>query len=166
MKIAILSDIHDQLENFDKALKYIKEQGISRILFLGDFCSPFPVGKVLVNYDFEIDSVWGNTEDKFTTTKLSLTKFNNFRIHGEFADLEIENVKIFMNHYPEIGEEVASNGKYDLVCHGHTHQKKEEKVGKTILLNPGEIAGFKEDAGFVIFETSDKTIEFIKLKDI
>jgi predicted phosphodiesterase len=25
------------------------------------------------------------------------------------------------------------------VCHGHTHRRREERVGKTLVLNPGAI---------------------------
>jgi len=40
-----------------------------------------------------------------------------------------------------VGEGLASTAKYKMVCFGHSHVYIEQKVGNTILLNPGEIMG-------------------------
>ncbi|HEY2414087.1 MAG TPA: metallophosphoesterase family protein, partial [Pirellulaceae bacterium] len=35
--------------------------------------------------------------------------------------------------------ETIRAGKHDLVCHGHTHVVRQEKIGKTLVLNPGAL---------------------------
>lgn len=46
MKIAVLSDIHDNIWNLEKVLKQVKKKGCKAIIFCGDFVSPI----VLLEY--------------------------------------------------------------------------------------------------------------------
>jgi len=166
MKIAILSDSHDNLANLEKAINYLNEQNIKRMIFCGDFCSPIPVKTQFTRFNGKIDAVFSNTEDRHSITKLSLTEINNIIIHGELAKLEIEDLKIAVTHYPDYAEALAKTSDFGLVCHGHTHTAREEIVVDTKLINPGEIMGFKEDARFVVFDTDTKKSETIFIKDI
>lgn len=166
MKIAILSDSHDALENLGKAIDYLNKEKITEMLFCGDFCSPIPVKKQYARYEGTINAVFGNTEDRFIITKLANTEFKHIIIHGESAELEIDGIKIAMTHYPEYAEGFAATGKYDLVVHGHTHEAREMQVGDTLLVNPGEIMGFNEEARFVVYDTETRKPETVFVKDI
>jgi len=166
MKIAILSDSHDNLANLEKAIDYLNKQDIKRMIFCGDFCSPIPVKTQFARFKGNIDAVFGNTEDRMTITKLSLTDIKNLNIHGELVELEIDNLKITATHYPEYAEALAKTDKFDLVCHGHTHTAREEMFKNTKLINPEEIMGFKEDARFAIFNTESKGVEFVFVREI
>ncbi len=166
MKIAILSDSHDNLANLEKAIDYLNNKGIQQMIFCGDFCSPVPVKLHFARFTGQIDAVFGNTEDRMTITKLSLTEVKNLTIHGEMAELEIKGKRIAVTHYPRYAEGLASTGDYDLVCHGHTHQARQEQFKDTILLNPGEIMGFTEEPRFAIYDTETATVETIFVKDL
>ena len=68
----------------------------------------------------------------------------NFRdidgeLHGEFCDLELDNLKIAVYHgtSKKMTEAIISSQLYDLVIHGHTHRKRDEKIGDVQVLNPG-----------------------------
>ena len=41
MKIAVLSDIHDNIWNLEKVLKQLKKLKPKAIIFCGDMCAPF-----------------------------------------------------------------------------------------------------------------------------
>ena len=41
MKIAVISDIHDNIGNLKKTLALIKKAGCERIIFCGDMCTLF-----------------------------------------------------------------------------------------------------------------------------
>lgn len=166
MKIAILSDSHDNLKNLEKVINYLNEQSVTEMIFCGDFCSPIPVKTQFARFTGSINAVFGNTEDRNLITKLSLTEVKNLHIHGESAILELNGVKIAVTHYPEYAEAFAKTGEYDLVCHGHTHNAREELFGNTKLINPGELMGFKEDARFVIFDSESKEVNFVFVKNI
>ncbi len=39
MKVAIISDTHDHIENTEKAIKIFKQEKISSIIHCGNFCA-------------------------------------------------------------------------------------------------------------------------------
>lgn len=159
MKVGIISDTHDNIENIKKMIKKLKENSVDVIIHCGDFCSPFSV-KMLAEIEVPIHAVWGNNDgDKITILKV---KPKNITIHGILGEVEIGGRKFGITHYPEVGKLMALSGKYDVVCYGHTHHTKIEKVGKCLLINPGEITTLLGKSTFVIYDTSTeetKTIE-------
>ena len=73
----------------------------------------------------KIIGVLGNYDGE----KLGLLK--NFQdiggeLHGEFCDLELDNLKIGIYHGTNkmMTEDIISSQLYDLVIHGHTHRKE------------------------------------------
>ena len=69
MKIAVLSDIHDNLVNLDLALQKIKELQAETMIFCGDFCSPF-AAKQLAGFGLPVHAVFGNNDgDPFAILK-------------------------------------------------------------------------------------------------
>ena len=64
-------------------------------------------------------------------------------MHGIYAELEAGGRAIAIIHYPEPALRIAQSGRFDLVCYGHNHDKKVERIGEAVLANPGEILGMK-----------------------
>ncbi len=89
--------------------------------------------------------------------------YPGFQIYGEFAELELGGLRIAVNHYPEIGRGLAQSDQYDLVCYGHDHTAHDEIIGKTLLLNPGEIMGLFGTSSFVILDSETLKFERITL---
>ena len=81
--------------------------------------------------------------------------------------MQIDGKKIAINHYPYIGERLAQSGQYDAVFHGHTHLVRNEKVGKTLLVNPGPVCGFKNGkdvpATYAIYDTESNSAEIVQI---
>ena len=163
MKIAICSDIHDNIWVLERALK--KMQGADLLLFCGDFCAPFTLVQIAEGFPGPIHVVWGNNDgDKFLLSQQA-ARFDQVKLHGELADFEVEvqfhgelgdfevgKLRIAVNHYPEIARGLVRSGDYDLVCYGHDHQAHDEQVGKTRLINPGELMGRFGKSSFVILD--------------
>ncbi|MFC1780121.1 YfcE family phosphodiesterase [Patescibacteria group bacterium] len=165
MKIAILSDSHDNWQNLNKAIKLVNKNKCEILLFAGDLITPSAIANILEKFSGkEGHLIFGNNEgEKFGYTKEAEAS-KKLTLHGDTYEGIIDGVKIFMNHYPRIAELATKSQEFDLCIHGHNHTAHSEKVGTTILLNPGEIAGVKEKPGFAIFDTKSKKIEFIPLK--
>jgi putative phosphoesterase len=110
-----------------------------------------------------VHMVWGNNDgDKRLVSEVA-AKTGNFRIYGELAELEIGGLRIAINHYPEIGVALAASQKYDLVCFGHNHTASEERINKTVLLNPGEVMGLNGRSTVVIFDVETRQPQFVDL---
>jgi len=164
MKLAIMSDSHENWTNLTKAIGIAHQENCEQLFFAGDLISP-PGLKVLEQFNGKVHFVWGNNEGEKVNLTRMFDKSEKSTLYGDICELEIMGVKIFMNHYPKIAEIAANSGDYDLVIHGHTHTYREEILGKTRLINPGEIQGFLSgQATFIIYDTSTKTSKKIVLE--
>lgn len=165
MKIAITSDSHDNYINLQKAINIANERDCQVFLFAGDFIAPAGLLN-FSKFNGKVEMIWGNNEGNQFGFADQLNKLSNTRMNGVLFEGELDGVKIFMNHYPKISELAAKSGDYDLSICGHHHKFEKRKIGKTLLLNPGNLKGISEEkAGFVIFNTKDKTLERVEIKN-
>ena len=159
MKIAIVSDSHDNLPNFKKAIDWIEKQGIKTLIHCGDVCAPSAL-KLLKDFSGKTFVVFGNVDgEHYRLTKLSYEELKNVKILGESGELELEGKKIAFCHFPHFAKGLCSTGDYDLVFYGHTHKPWEEKIGNCRLINPGNISGWPYKASFAIYDTKTDKLE-------
>ncbi len=150
MKIAICSDIHDNVWVLERALPRIQEADV--LLFCGDFCAPFTLVQMAEAFSGPMHVVWGNNDgDKFLLTR-NASRFDHVQLHGELAEFELGSMRIAMTHYPDIAQGLVHSGRYDLVCYGHDHIAHDEVVGASRLLNPGELMGRLGPSTLIILE--------------
>jgi uncharacterized protein len=159
MRIAILSDTHDNIWRLDRALSRMGEADL--LIHCGDLCSPF-VAKHLGEGapGRPIHIVWGNNDGDPRMILRVASSYPEIQIHGPFAELELGDLRIGVNHYPEIARPLAASGRYDLVCYGHDHTAHESRVGGCVLLNPGELMGLQGKATFAWFDTATREVRF------
>ncbi|HDQ23192.1 MAG TPA: metallophosphoesterase [Candidatus Uhrbacteria bacterium] len=167
MKIAIISDSHDNLPNIQKAMKYINKQKIPVMIHCGDVCAPIILGEFGKLFKGkEIHVVKGNVDGDIEGFKNMVKKFPQIIYHGNAGKIEIEGLKITFCHFPTLAKKMAASQKYDFVFYGHTHLPWQEKIGKTNLINPGTLAGFFTKATFAIFDTKTQEADLILLEKI
>ena len=163
MKIAIISDVHDNAHNLVLTLEQIYKTDAERIIFFGDFVGAAIAG-LLVKSKLPVYAIWGNNDgDKSLITKFSFGEGSNLEIGLDiFDEIEIEDRKLFLTHYPLIAKSMAKSGNYDAVFYGHNHLKNKEKIGECLLLNPGEIGAYKTaECTFAIYNTKTNDAEII-----
>jgi len=141
MKIAVLSDSHDNIWKLDAAMSILSKA--DAVLHCGDLCSPFMVKRMAEDIQAPIHVVWGNNDgDRFNILKLS-QNYQHIHIEGPYCELNLGGREIAMTHYPQIACAAAHSGQYDLVCYGHDHTAYQERVGSCLVLNPGELMGLR-----------------------
>ena len=69
-----------------------------------------------------------------------------------------------MTHYPEMGRALARGGTYDLVCHGHSHERVVEQAGKTLRVNPGEVMGRFGLSTYAVYDTVTGQAEIVEVR--
>jgi hypothetical protein len=154
--------VHDNLPNLRQALNIFKERGVTALIFCGDFCSPIPSRIMGAEFPGEIHCVFGNGDgDRFMISGVAHYQYPNLKLHGEYAELEFEGVKIAVTHYPFYAKALARTGDYQAVFSGHTHERHEERVGHCLWVNPGEILGWKGPATSAIFDTAAHTVAWV-----
>lgn len=137
MKIGIISDTHDHLDNIRKIIKIFKEKNVIQILHAGDWVSPFTV-RVFKESGVDITGIFGNNDGD----RILLNKISEGRIQNQPHKLIMENRKIILLHEPDIVTELAESGNFDLIVYGHTHSPEIRKIKNTLIINPGELCGW------------------------
>jgi len=152
MRVAIISDIHDNIPKLRSALSSL--DGVEVLICCGDLCSPFIIKELGEGFSGPIHIVFGNNDgDHFRITD-GARKYPHIHIHGEFVELELGGRKFGINHFDNIGRAMVGSGNYDVVCFGHSHQFHVRQQGETLVVNPGEIFGLLTgDATFVLYDT-------------
>ena len=161
MKIGIMSDSHDHVDNIQKSIQEFMERGIDYILHIGDYVNPNSVREF---NGVKLVGIFGNNDgDRFRL----VGAFNEVggEIKGEFHEFEEDGLKIACYHgtEPQIKDALIECGRYDVFVYGHTHKIRNEKVGNTLVLNPGTVHGFEHRPTIMIFDTKNRSSEIISL---
>src|SRR5271165_2243592 len=160
MKIAILSDIHDNVWKLAAALTAVRDADV--LLCCGDLCLPFIVHQLGRGFGRSVHIVFGNNDGDLYRIAANARQYGNIRLHGELFRGEFDGRRLVMNHYDSIARPLAASGEFDVVCYGHNHVFAIERVGTALAINPGAIMGatFAADgtrtdvpSTFVIYET-------------
>jgi putative phosphoesterase len=162
MRIAILSDVHDHLENLRQALGQV--QGCGALLFCGDLCAPFSLREIIERFPGPIHAVRGNNDGDMLFLLRVAQEAGRVTMHGDYGEVELAGRKIALVHYPRLAEGLAATGDYDLVCHGHDHVARSLQVGRTLLLNPGEVMGWKGRPSCAIYDSETGQAEVREIR--
>lgn len=175
MKIAILSDSHDNIVNLAKALKFINKEKTKIIIHCGDLCAPSILTEVLApNFKGQIHLVHGNVGDPELLEKVAKQYKNAsprtqrgawVKVHGYTGKVILDNKKIAFTHFINNARKLAQSGQFDIVFYGHSHKPWEEKLTTnnrqhtTRLVNPGTVGGMFYKATFAIYDTQTNKLE-------
>jgi putative phosphoesterase len=162
MKVAIFSDIHDNLPKLRAALDHC--QHADALICCGDLCSPFVAKELGQGFKGPVHIVFGNNDGDRWRIAMNGAKFPNLQFYGEYVELELDGKTFSVNHFDAIARAIAKGGAYDVVCFGHNHKLEMAQQGRTLLINPGEIfGGLTGNSTFVIYDTEKGAAERISL---
>jgi putative phosphoesterase len=160
--IAIISDIHDNLANLDKFLKYAKDNKISEIICLGDLTSDSTLERLAKGFNGNIHLVLGNA-DFFDVGRIN---FGQVKYYGKKGSCKIGDKMVAFTHFLYEAKNLADSEKYDYVFYGHTHKPWEEKRGNTVLINPGTVSGMLSKASFAVWNLKENKFALILLDEL
>ncbi len=168
MKVAVISDIHDNGTKLIKAIEIIKKRKITEVIALGDFCYPGII-RYLVTTKLRVKCIFGNNDgDKFGLNQAALKSGGKVSFsRWEFDEYGIYGRKVWVQHHDEGALEMAMSGRFQTVFYGHDHKQFTEKLGNGCLLfNPGEICGLVTGtAGFGVWDPGRNEVEVVKILD-
>ena len=161
MRIAILSDIHDNIWMLQSLLAGLEADAL---LFCGDFCAPFTLAQIAEGFSGPVHVVFGNNDgDKLLLSQVA-GRFPHVTLHGNMAELELDGCRVAVTHYPQMAHALARSGDYDLVCYGHNHKGAVEQVGSTTLVNPGEVMGRLGRSTYAVYDTATGRVAILEVK--
>ncbi len=168
MKLAIISDSHDNIPRIDQMLGILKSEKINIIIHCGDVATLQTLKYLSENFNGTVYLSIGNVDQMHGLEKKYI-HFKNVIVFKKFGELTIENINIAFVHFPKIANSLAKTQKYDFVFYGHTHKPWEEKItgdtstSSVSLINPGTLAGMFTKSTFAVLDTENKNVELIVL---
>ena len=170
MRIAVISDTHDNIQNITKAVSIINKSDIDALIHCGDYVAPF-VKRWFDKLDDSIKKnfygVFGNNDGDKLFLIQNLGQICEFAENGNEMILELGEKRIFVSHMPrqKTIEALANSGSFDIILTGHTHSLSNKKLDNGVLVvNPGELCGYLTGrATFVIIDTDKMESEIIEL---
>ncbi len=177
MKIAIISDSHDNISNIDKMLKYVNGEKIKTMFHCGDVCAPLVLRYLVKKFKGDIYLVFGNVDGDRKNIRKIEKEYKNLHIIGEKGRAKITGLpyRVGLIHFPSVAREMAKSGLYDIVFFGHSHKPgianieiKDKKIGKkkVQLVNPGTLAGLFQKATFAVWDTDKNKLELKILENL
>lgn len=160
MRIAVMSDLHDNVRAWELIAKYLHDEEIVTLLNCGDTCAPAMLADMAKTYHGHIHTVYGNVADR--EQEMTIAKsLKNVTHYGDSGVIAIAGRKVFINHYPAAAEKKALSGDVHLACHGHTHLKRWEPIGKTLVLNPGTAGGMFQYPSIATVDLKELKCSFV-----
>lgn len=154
-RIGIVSDTHDNLEKIDKIIDFFNKEKVDLLIHAGDIISPF-IAEKFNKLDMDFVAIFGNNDGEIVGLKNTL----KYKIFPDPHIFKVHGIRIIVTHKPEFVGSLEKSGDYDLIVYGHTH-KSEIRIGKTIVINPGEGCGYltgKATVGIVNLENKEAKI--------
>ena len=167
MKIGILSDTHNHQPNTRAALDVLRAQGITRLIHCGDVTSG-PTVEVFAGWD--VTFVFGNMDLDRDELGVAIRGIGcSAPQYSREIELDGRRMAVTHGHDHTLLYRLIMSGKYSYVCHGHTHQRRNEFISaySVQVINPGALGGNRPEARSVcILDTDSGEAQFIEFPDL
>lgn len=163
--LGLLADTHDHLPRIDETVHQLNRHDVELVLHAGDYISPFTVAHYKPLHA-PLIGVYGNNCAERRLLK-ELFQGIGGDLRGFFAEVTIKDLKIGLlhGHDEELLTALIRSGAYDVVVHGHTHHATTQRVGRTLVVNPGEVCGYLTgQATMALLDVKTRTVEIVEIR--
>lgn len=150
----MLSDTHDRADATLLAVRILQSGGAQYLIHCGDVGSEqildhlggVPSAFVFGNNDWDRNALQRYAEQL------------EVRCLGDAGELELGGKSFFVCHGDDLRalRRALDEQQYDYVLHGHTHTKRDERVGRTRVVNPGALYRARAKSVAVLDTDSDR----------
>ncbi|MFW6132555.1 MAG: metallophosphoesterase family protein [Planctomycetota bacterium] len=144
MKVGLVSDSHGHVRRLRQALEELADLGAEAVVHCGDVGSPeclaalgaaAPVALAVAgNMDRRVDRLAAAAERAgvtFSTRHVEL----DLGCAGEGPSALVAT----HGHDAHLLDALVRGGQFAYVCHGHTHRRRDERIGGARVINPGAL---------------------------
>ncbi|MFW9950720.1 MAG: metallophosphoesterase [Candidatus Thorarchaeota archaeon] len=170
MRLAVVSDSHDNKNNILKAVSIINNKQVDALIHCGDYVAPFVrlwFDNLNDNIKKHFYGVFGNNDGERLFLKKNLGQICTFVDKGNDLILELGGKRIFASHMPaeETIDALVKSKSFDIILSGHTHRAVNKKDENGVLIvNPGELCGYLTGkATFALIDIDELIAEIIEL---
>jgi putative phosphoesterase len=162
LRIGILSDTHEDVRMMRKAIAVLSARAPQHVIHCGDIISP-PVLELFRGLPMKF--VYGNNDGERSGLRKKCAELG-FDPIDDTLTFNLVGKQFFVNHgtRSSVIDEAVSSQQYDYVLHGHTHEKRNEVIGITRVINPGAL--FSADSYSIAFlEVESGHVEFVEIPE-
>jgi len=162
MKIAIISDTHNNLANLEKFLNSAEKEKIKVLIHCGDVCNAQTLSFIEEKFAGDIYLSLGNCDlkDDLLNAKKKTNIFENI------GKIKIDEIKIGFCHQFNFNQEKSLLDNFNFFFFGHYHFPSLKKIKNCFLVNPGNLSGIFYKPTFAILETKKKKLKLKILEKI
>jgi len=164
MKIGVLSDTHDNLDNVLTVLEILRQRGIETVIHCGDLTDFTMISHFS---GFRLIYLIGNMDVATGTIRKRVEQMREDNFAGLVYQGKLDGRMVAATHSHLEGKvmELVQEKRFDWIFHGHTHEKRDETVRETRIVNPGALGGLvRGPRSFCIVDLTAGEVEFIELK--
>ena len=161
MKIGILSDTHNDVATMQRALQQFCQLEIRTLFHCGDLTSL----EMVEHFDgFEVYLVRGNM-DQPPSQAVSAPEGTQPGMHwlGNGEEIELDGRRIAIAHgdRKDVLDALLAV-QPDYLLSGHTHHRRDVRIGSTRLINPGAVGGVQYEARSIcVLDLASDQLDFI-----
>jgi len=136
MKIAILSDSHDDNSIIKKVVRSIGKNPVDYLLHAGDITAARSAQSLASINSTKLIAVFGNCDFDTQAIKYAV-ETNGGTIYDNIFAGSLDGRHVFMKHKPQLPQSILTTNNYDLIVFGHTHISQINRLNGTLIVNPG-----------------------------
>lgn len=160
MRIAILSDTHNEQIRLRSVVTGCRTENIHTLIHCGDLTNPDLIEEM---DGFEVIFTFGNGDfstDRIQQAVLS-THPNSYCGYSFQGPMDGIQIGVTHGHMPSLLDEMAESGRYQYVFSGHTHRRSDTLVHATRMINPGALGGaYREEHSYAILDLENGDLQF------
>ena len=161
MIVGILSDTHDRVAAAQAAVTLLQRHGAEYFIHCGDVGSE-SILDVLAGLPSAF--VFGNTDwDRRGLERYAAAV--HVSCLGNAGELELGGKTFHVEHGDDFKSMKRSveGQQFDYVLHGHTHVRRDERVGRTRIINPGALHRAREKT-VALLDTATDVLTFLMVE--
>ena len=161
MKIGILADIHDNVDNLRHAITLLNSQHCRVVLIAGDFVSPLVVPS-LRKLKGEVIACFGDNDGNQTGIAAGMRIVGTLG-YAPFCYRTEDDTRILISH--QLNEIRECIGEAQVIVFAHTHRSSvaTDHAGR-LFINPGEVGGWMfRKPSVAVLETKSMQAKIINL---
>ncbi len=164
MKIGVLSDTHDNLDNLLTVLEILRQRDIETVIHCGDLTD----FSLISHFSgFRLIYLTGNMDAASGTIKKRVEQMREDNFAGLVFQGKLDGIMVAATHSHLEGKvmELVQEKRFSWIFHGHTHEKRDETVQGTRIVNPGALGGLvRGPRSFCIVDLTAGEVDFIELR--
>jgi putative phosphoesterase len=161
MRIGIVSDTHGDVDRLREAMEIFRLHAVGAVVHCGDVGSEACIA-LLGSSDAEAWLVAGNTDRNIPALAAAAAR-EGVHFAGDVVEVPLGDGRCLVATHGNDGAllgELIREQKVAYVCHGHTHKRRDDRIGDVRVINPGALFHAKVHT-VAVLDTDADTVEHI-----